>query len=75
LAELGHRVCFRVRALADAAPKALVSKIKGDARFASVRDAAKDADVVVSATPYAANADPNALTGQSIVERHSWSIQ
>jgi 8-hydroxy-5-deazaflavin:NADPH oxidoreductase len=56
LAELGHRVRFRVRALADAAPKALVSWIKGDARFANVRDAAKDADVVVSATPCAANA-------------------
>jgi len=55
-AELGHSVCFGVRDLADAAPKALVSKIKGDARFASVRDAVEDADVVVLATPYAANA-------------------
>jgi 8-hydroxy-5-deazaflavin:NADPH oxidoreductase len=50
-AELGHSVCFGVRDLADTAPKRLVSKIKGDARFASVRDATKDADVVVLATP------------------------
>jgi 8-hydroxy-5-deazaflavin:NADPH oxidoreductase len=55
-AELNHSVCFGVRDLADAGAKALVSKIKGDARLASVRDAAKDADVVVLATPYAANA-------------------
>ena len=54
-AELGHSVCFGVRDLADADPKALLSKIKGDARLGSVRDAAKDADVVVLATPYAAN--------------------
>ena len=55
-AELGHSVCFGVSDLAGADPKALLSKIKGDARLGSVRDAAKDADVVVLATPYAANA-------------------
>jgi predicted dinucleotide-binding enzyme len=62
-AELGHSVCFGVRDLADTAPKRLVSKIKGDARFASVRDATKDADVVVLATPYAANAAPITSAG------------
>ena len=55
-AELGHSVCFGVSDLAGADPKALLSKIKGDARLGSVRDAAKNADVVVLATPYAANA-------------------
>jgi hypothetical protein len=35
-----------VRNLDDADAKSLVGKIKGDARLASVRDAAKDADVV-----------------------------
>jgi 8-hydroxy-5-deazaflavin:NADPH oxidoreductase len=45
-----------VHDLADAAPKALVSKIKGDARFASIRDAAKNADRLALATPYTANA-------------------
>jgi predicted dinucleotide-binding enzyme len=42
--------------MSDAGAKALVGQIKGDARLASVRDAAKDADAVVLATPYAANA-------------------
>jgi 8-hydroxy-5-deazaflavin:NADPH oxidoreductase len=55
-AELGHAVCFGVRNLDDADAQSLVGKIKGDARLASVRDAAKDAEVVVLATPYAANA-------------------
>ena len=50
-AELGHSVCFGVRDLADANAKALVGKIKGDARLASVGDAAKDAEIVVLATP------------------------
>ena len=55
-AELGHSVCFGVRNVADADAKALVGAIKGDARLANPRDAAKDAEVVVLATPYAANA-------------------
>lgn len=55
-AELGHAVCFGARNVDDADAKSLVGKIKGDARLASVRDAAKDAEVVVLATPYAANA-------------------
>jgi 8-hydroxy-5-deazaflavin:NADPH oxidoreductase len=55
-AELGHAVCFGVRDIADADAKSLVSKIKGNSRLASVRDAAKDAEVVVLATPYPANA-------------------
>lgn len=62
-AELGHAVCFGVRNIDDADAKALVAKIKGDARLASVRDAAKNADVVVLATPYAANAAAIAAAG------------
>src|ERR1700739_2058841 len=55
-AELGHSVCFGVRDLADADANKLVRNIKGDARLASVRHAAQEAEVVVLATPYAANA-------------------
>jgi len=62
-AELGHDVRFGVRDLADAAAKALVARIKGTARLASVRDATRDADVVVLATPYAANAAALAAAG------------
>ncbi|HUH85067.1 MAG TPA: NADPH-dependent F420 reductase [Stellaceae bacterium] len=62
-AELGHAVAFGVRDTGDADAKALVAKIKGEARLASVRDAAKDADVVVLATPYAANAAALASAG------------
>jgi predicted dinucleotide-binding enzyme len=62
-AELGHSVCFGVRDLSDAGAKALVGQIKGDARLASVRDAAADAEIVVLATPYAANAAAIASAG------------
>lgn len=62
-AELGHSVCFGVRDLSDANAKALVGKIKGDARLASVRDAAQGAEIVVLATPYAANAAAIASAG------------
>jgi 8-hydroxy-5-deazaflavin:NADPH oxidoreductase len=62
-AELGHSVSFGVRDLADADAKALVGKIKGDARLASVGDAAKSAEIVVLATPYAANAAALAAAG------------
>jgi 8-hydroxy-5-deazaflavin:NADPH oxidoreductase len=62
-AELGHSVCFGVRDVADADARALVAKIKGDVRLASVSDAAKDAEVVVLATPYAANAAAIASAG------------
>jgi predicted dinucleotide-binding enzyme len=62
-AELGQSVCFGVRDMSDAGAKALVGQIKGDARLASVRDAAKDADAVVLATPYAANAAAIASAG------------
>ena len=48
--------CFGVRDASDPAATALIGKINGDARLASVRDACKDAEVVVLATPYAANA-------------------
>jgi 8-hydroxy-5-deazaflavin:NADPH oxidoreductase len=62
-AELGHSVCFGVRDLSDANAKALVGKIKGEARLASVRDAAQGAEIVVLATPYAANAAAIASAG------------
>lgn len=62
-AELGHSVCFGVRDVADADAKALVGRIKGDARLASVSDAANDAEVVVLATPYAANPAAIAAAG------------
>ena len=62
-AELGHRVCFGVRDLKDAAANALVAGIKGEARLASLREAAGDAEVVVLATPYAANAEAIAAAG------------
>jgi 8-hydroxy-5-deazaflavin:NADPH oxidoreductase len=62
-AELGHSVCFGVPDLSDAGAKALVGQIKGDARLASVRDAAADAEIVVLATPYAANAAAIASAG------------
>ncbi len=62
-AELGHSVCFGVRNVDDADAKTLVGKIRGDARLASVRDAAKDAEVVVLATPFAANAAAIAAAG------------
>jgi 8-hydroxy-5-deazaflavin:NADPH oxidoreductase len=55
-AELGHAVRFGVRDLNNEGANALVARIKGDTRLASVHDAAQDADVVVLATPYAANA-------------------
>lgn len=61
-AELGHAVCFGVRNI-DVDAKAVIAKIKGDVRLAGVRDATKDADVVVLATPYAANAAALAAAG------------
>jgi 8-hydroxy-5-deazaflavin:NADPH oxidoreductase len=62
-AELGHIVLFGVRDLSEEKANALVAQIKGDTKLASVRDAAKDADVVVLATPYAANAAALAAAG------------
>ncbi len=62
-AELGHAVCFGVRNINDADAKALVGKIKGDARLATIRNAARDAEVVVLATPYAANSAAIAAAG------------
>jgi 8-hydroxy-5-deazaflavin:NADPH oxidoreductase len=62
-AELGHTVCFGIRNVEDADAKALVGKIKGEARLASVGDAVKNADVVVLATPYAANPAAIAAAG------------
>src|SRR5215469_3608353 len=62
-AELGHSVRFGVRDVAEAGANALVKQIKGEARLVSVREAAADADVVVLATPYAANAAALATAG------------
>ncbi len=50
-AELGHDVSFGVRDTSDKDAKALVAGIKGKARLAAVAEAAKDAEVVVLATP------------------------
>ena len=62
-AELGHDVRFGARDLADATTNALVKSVKGAARLAGVRDACADAEVVVLATPYAANAAAIAAAG------------
>lgn len=62
-AELGHGVAFGVRDVADSAAKAMVSAIRGKAVLASVADAVRHAEVVVLATPYAANADAIRLAG------------
>jgi 8-hydroxy-5-deazaflavin:NADPH oxidoreductase len=62
-AELGHSICFGVRDIDDSSAKALVANIEGDARLASICEAAKDAEVVVLATPYTANADAIAAAG------------
>jgi 8-hydroxy-5-deazaflavin:NADPH oxidoreductase len=71
-AELGHAVTFGVRDTGDADAKALVAKIRGEARLASVRDAARDADVVVLATPYTANVaaitSAGDLTGKILID-------
>jgi 8-hydroxy-5-deazaflavin:NADPH oxidoreductase len=55
-AKLGHSVIFGVRDLEDKTANALLVRIDGDVRLASVHDAAQEAEVVVLATPYAANA-------------------
>ena len=70
--ELGHSVCFGVRDVASADARALVGRIKGDARLAGVSDAAKDAEVVVLATPYQANsaaiAEVGDLSGKILID-------
>jgi 8-hydroxy-5-deazaflavin:NADPH oxidoreductase len=71
-AELGHSVCFGVRDVTNADARALVGRIKGDARLASVSDAAKDAEVVVLATPYQANSaaigEAGDLSGKILID-------
>jgi predicted dinucleotide-binding enzyme len=62
-AELGHSVRFGVRNLSDEKTKSMAAAIKGDAKLATIADAAKGADVVVLATPYAANKDALAAAG------------
>jgi 8-hydroxy-5-deazaflavin:NADPH oxidoreductase len=64
-AELGHSVCFGVRDTKDKDANALVAGIKGkgSARLAGLSEAAQDAEVVVLATPYAANAAALAAAG------------
>jgi 8-hydroxy-5-deazaflavin:NADPH oxidoreductase len=71
-AELGHSVAFGVRGLNDKVAQALLATIDGDARLASVYDAAQAAEVVVLATPYAANeaalAAAGDLTGKILID-------
>jgi 8-hydroxy-5-deazaflavin:NADPH oxidoreductase len=71
-AELGHSVRFGARDPADAAANALVKQIKGEARLQSVAAAVADAEVVVLATPYAANAAAitaaGDLTGKILID-------
>jgi predicted dinucleotide-binding enzyme len=55
-AELGHSVQFGLRDVVDPAANAMVKGIRDRASLATVPDAVKDAEVVVLATPYAANA-------------------
>jgi 8-hydroxy-5-deazaflavin:NADPH oxidoreductase len=62
-AELGHSVIFGVRNLDDPLAQVLIATIAGDAQLASVHDAAQAAEVVVLATPYAANAAALAAAG------------
>jgi 8-hydroxy-5-deazaflavin:NADPH oxidoreductase len=62
-AELGHTVRFGVRNLSDEQTKSMVDAIKGDAKVATIADAAKGADVVVLAIPYAANKDALVAAG------------
>jgi 8-hydroxy-5-deazaflavin:NADPH oxidoreductase len=62
-AELGNSVCFGARDSSDPATKSMAAAIKGDAKLASVADAVRDAEVVVLATPYAANAAALASAG------------
>jgi predicted dinucleotide-binding enzyme len=62
-AELGHAVCFGVQDVAAAEPNALVARITGNARLARVADAVRGAEVVVLATPFAANAAAIAAAG------------
>jgi predicted dinucleotide-binding enzyme len=62
-AELGHTVRFGVRNLSDEETKSMAAAIKGDAKLATIADAVNGADVVVLATPYAANKDALAAAG------------
>jgi predicted dinucleotide-binding enzyme len=62
-AELGHAVAFGVRDPGDGAARKLVGEIKGEARLLGVAAAAQDAEVVVLATPYGANAAALAAAG------------
>jgi len=61
-----------VRDVTNADARALVGRIKGDARLASVSDAAKDAEVVVLATPYQANSaaigEAGDLSGKILID-------
>jgi predicted dinucleotide-binding enzyme len=62
-AELGHAVTFAVRDTGDADAKALVARIKGEARLAGIGEACREAAAVVLATPYSANAAALAAAG------------
>jgi 8-hydroxy-5-deazaflavin:NADPH oxidoreductase len=71
-AELGHAVTFGAQNPSDPAGKTLVARIRGDVGVATVARAAADAEVLVLATPYDANADVIAaagdLTGKIVID-------
>ena len=62
-AGLGHSVCFGARDPLDASARNLTAQIRGDVRVARVADAVNDAEAVVLATPFAANAAAIASAG------------
>jgi 8-hydroxy-5-deazaflavin:NADPH oxidoreductase len=71
-AELGHAVTFGVRDTTDESARAVVAGTRGRASLASVAESAKDAEVIVLATPYAANAaaltSAGDLSGKIIID-------
>ena len=62
-AELGHHIAFGARDPSDAQTKAMVAAIRGEARLVGITEATRDAEVVVLATPYAANTAALAAAG------------
>jgi 8-hydroxy-5-deazaflavin:NADPH oxidoreductase len=64
LSELGHDVRFGVRDVTDASSMTMVAGIKGKAKLATIGDAVKEAELVVLATPYSANAAALSAAGR-----------
>jgi len=71
-AEVGHSVAFGVPTPDDEKYSKLVGSISGDARVTGVADAARDAEIVVLATPWDATKDAieeaGALHGKVVVD-------